>query len=1331
MQLVTPGQSSENENEIPRHGAPGRSGPHQVCPALGFKSLARLEEVQPPNDELGDSDPLFNDSGTLESTMNDFSPTAAPNAATDGPHGNESCTGETHRSSFTSNIAVTPSPPTDTLDPDASLGNVGRGERGASSVDCEPESGARNGQHEEQGSSADIQEPLTRSVMTTSDSIPLGDGLAFDAMLAGAKCSCVLDPGSSISIVSRVLADSLDGIVVSKTHTVARLANGQPLSLLGQCQIPLKIGNCQLSVRFYVSEDLDVPCLVGLNFLEQVPCIIDLVSRRLVFVPDRAVRSVTAEIRSVGKAVVGQDVSVPPGTEQVLQGYVHSCEFDGPVVLEPTLDIPGLEATRAVTQVEGGKVPCMVRNITAECITIPRHTSIGDLEIDYIEEPLEAISGDKAPETETDFDARVNTSGAELSASQRSKLISVLKKYESMFDGHLGLSDLVTHDIETGNAPPDRQPHRRIPPHLQKEVKEQLDELVRLGVLVEANGSWASPICVVRKRSGKARVVCDMRRLNAVTALPSYPIPKIADVLEGLKGSSIFTTLDMNMAYYQVKINPEHQHKATITTPWNNYSFTRMCFGLSGASFTCARLLNIVLGDIIPSKCLCYFDDVIIRGGNFEEMMENLGAVLSRMFKAGLTLNLAKCLFCQPKVTFLGHEVSSEGLSPDPVKVQTVLSWPIPKTAKQMSSFLGLSNYFKAFIKGYAVICAPLFRLCNRDVRFEWTDECQLAFDRLKRALTEAPVLTLPAFDEGAGEFILECDASGSGVGAVLLQMTSEGEKVIAYGSKRLSKSQRNYSATKRELLACVEFIAHFKHYLLGKKFWLRTDHSSLQWLYNFRSPTGILARWIETLSAFDFEIQYKRGSSNGAADALSRMPAQTSDAVTQTESDFQSFRITDSAHWSLSYIRAEQEADPVTSELAQHVSRGIKPQRQQLKHCAPWVRQWSRLRLLHGVLFRTYRAHPRADDELQVVLPASLKSPVLESLHGGPSGGHFGPEKLLAECRRRFFWLRMEDDVKQFCRKCRRCEGRNAPVPAPRAPMGRLQASAPFEIVGLDILTNLPTTPSGNKHLLVVVDFFTKWIEAFPLKDLSATSVAQVFVDQFVARFGCPERVHSDRGGCFLSEVMEVTCRRLGIAKSTISSAHPSGNGIAERAIRTIISMLAKFLDDDAHNCWDEHIPLLMLAYRAQTSKTTGFSPYRLLLAREPRLPVEIRLEIPTNRVRSNSTVEYFDRLRESLRQFHVIARRRSSARHNTNKRAYDQKLNELSYVVGEQVLLHRAVAPKGQYYKFLRPYRRAVILEKLGAVNYRVRLEGGRRTLTVHHNRLAKVPAEVRSSC
>ena len=253
---------------------------------------------------------------------------------------------------------------------------------------------------------------------------------------------------------------------------------------------------------------------------------------------------------------------------------------------------------------------------------------------------------------------------------------------------------------------------------------------------------------------------------------------------------------------------------------------------------------------------------------------------------------------------------------------------------------------------------------------------------------------------------------------------------------------------------------------------------------------------------------------------------------------------------------------------------------------------------------------------------------------------------------------------------------------------MGRLQASEPFEVVGLDILTSLPTTQSGNKHLLVVVDFFTKWAEAFPLKDLSAASVAQVFVDQFVSRFGCPIRVHSDQGGCFVSEVLELTCKRLGIEKSTISSAHPSGNGIVERTIRTVISMLAKSLDDDAHNCWDEHIPMLMLAYRVQASKTTGFSPYKLLLAREPKLPAEIELEIPASKGRANSTVEYFDRLRESLSQFHEIARRRSNARHSTNKRAYDQRLNELSYEVGEKVLLHRAVVPKGQYYKFLRPY-------------------------------------------
>ena len=214
------------------------------------------------------------------------------------------------------------------------------------------------------------------------------------------------------------------------------------------------------------------------------------------------------------------------------------------------------------------------------------------------------------------------------------------------------------------------------------------------------------------------------------------------------------------------------------------------------------------------------------------------------------------------------------------------------------------------------------------------------------------------------------------------------------------------------------------------------------------------------------------------------------------------------------------------------------------------------------------------------------------------------------------------------------------------------------------------------------------------------------------------------------MSEVLELTCKRLGIERSTISSAHPSGNGIVERTIRTVISMLAKSLNDDGHSRWDEHIPLLMLAYRAQASKTTGFSPFKLLLAREPRLPAEIDLDIPENKVRPISTVEYFDRLRESLRQFHLIARRRSNTRHSVNKRAYDQKLNEFSYDVGERVLLHRAVVPKGQYYKFLRPYRRAVILEKLGPVNYRVRLEGARRALTVHHNRLAKTTEQAPAS-
>ena len=789
------------------------------------------------------------------------------------------------------------------------------------------------------------------------------------------------------------------------------------------------------------------------------------------------------------------------------------------------------------------------------------------------------------------------------------------------------------------------------------------------------------------------------------------------DSLEALAGSSLYCTLDMNSAYYQMPIDAADKDKTTITTPFGNYRYSRVCFGLNSAPFTCAKLLDIVLGDLTPETCVTYFDDIIVHGNNFDDVLNGLDTALSRLYSAGLTLNLRKCQFFRKQVTFLGHVVSKDGMATDPVKIQKVREWPEPRTAKELSSFLGLASYFRKYVKDFAQISAPLFRLTARDIQFQWTEEAQRTFECLKVALSEAPLVAFPRFGAEAGIFTLDCDASDEGIGAVLLQEQDGIERVVAYGSHRLSKAQKNYSTTKKELLACVVFTQEFAHYITGKEFRLRTDHSSLQWLLNFKNPTGMIARWLDILGSFKFDIVYRPGTQNVVADALSRRPAERTDAACQTEQTETCHRVS-SDNWPISFIQAEQKNDSIISELSCHLSSGRKPLKRHVSaEVRPMLQQWDRLRLLDGVLFRVCRARPRGPEQLQLVAPRSLVPGILTSMHSGPTGGHFSTDKLLSQVRLRFWWPSMSADIGKFCKECDRCGSRQAPVPQARAPMGDLHASEPWEVVSIDFLTSLPLTASGNKHLLVCCDHFTRWVEVFPLPDMSASTVARVLTHELFSRFGCPRQLHSDCAANFKGELIAEVCRLMGIRKTSTTSFHPQGNSRCERMMRTIIEMLSKYLDN--HLEWDQHLPLLMLGYRSQIHKSLGYSPFFLMLGREPRLPVDV--EIDSARVtKSASVASYVDKLCAGLRTAFREAIQLSKASNARNKEIYERKLNTFSYQVGDKVYLLKNVPKRGEYYKFVRPWKPAVIVAAHGELNYSIRLDDSGKILRVHHNRL-----------
>ena len=1145
--------------------------------------------------------------------------------------------------------------------------------------------------------------------------VQLNSDLTFDAEVGGVTCSVTLDTGSSINIIHRSVLDVLPRAPpLLATATVARTVSSDPLPLLGRTRIALKIAGRVVVVPFYVSDQIDCNVLLGLEFFGTYPCVLDLTKNQLILRSVETVRSISAAHFSVGKVLCQRDISVPAGHEMFFPGFVANTDFRGPVLCEPMLEVPGLEFLPAMVNVRGQSVPCIVRNITTEPITIPKRSEIGRLEVGVAE--VSVPSG----EIDSNWRDKINLSDTELNDEQKEKVKALLDKYSDMFDGRLGFTSVVEHSIDTGDSPPIRSVPHRVPPFLEDKVRAEIQRLVDLGVLEESNGYWSSPACFVAKKDGRIRVCADLRKVNAVTKMPAYPVPRTDAILDSLGGNAMFCVLDLRMCYFQIGVKDEDRPKTTIVTPFGAWQHRRLPMGLNGAAASCARMLDIVLRDLPKGTCHSYFDDVCLAGKTFTETLDKLELVLDRLHKAGLTINLDKCSLFRSSVKFLGHIVNVEGLSLDPDRVSKVHDWPIPRTAKQLSSFLGLASYMRKFVKNFASIAAPLFKLVQKDVKFHWTEEAQFAFDRLRKVLSEAPVLTLPDFSSDAGSFILECDCSDVQAGAVLLQVQNGVEKVIAYGSQKLSKAQMNYGTTQKELLAVVLFVQKFSAYLLGKEFKVRSDHASLKWLLTFRNPSGMLARWFEILSQFHFSVEHRPGALHKVPDALSRRPTDQTDQSCQTEPESQHCFQIRSDDWSTSYLRSVQDSDSTIAEITKHLSAGTKPKRKDLsKPCHAYLSQWARLRLIEGVLFRAYRRKPFDSDQMQVVLPQSLISGVLTSLHAGPTGGHFASDKLLAQARLRFWWPGMSADIEQFCKSCRQCGERNKPIPAPRASLGQLPASAPMEMVALDILSGLPVTSQGHKHLLVIVDHFSRFVECIPLKTQEATEVAQAFVREFVSRYGVPKTIHSDLGGCFTSEVMKLTCQLLGMGQSHTTAFHPMGNSICERVNRSVLSMLSKFLDEHEHSEWDVHLPLLLLGLRSQVHRSLGASPYCVMFGREPRLPADVQFAGPTQG-RTRSISEYLEVLQDNLRALHKVALDKSNLSHKKNKLIYDRKINEFSYLPGDKVYLHKGVVPRGQYYKFLRPWKRAVVVDQVGPLNYRIRLEGARSTLIVHHNRL-----------
>ncbi|PIK46153.1 Retrovirus-related Pol polyprotein from transposon [Apostichopus japonicus] len=572
---------------------------------------------------------------------------------------------------------------------------------------------------------------------------------------------------------------------------------------------------------------------------------------------------------------------------------------------------------------------------------------------------------------------------------------------------------------------------------------------------------------------------------------------------------------------------------------------------------------------------------------------------------------------------------------------------------REVRSFIGLCSYYRRFIRGFSSIAKPLHRLTENGREFKWTNECEESFKELKRRLTSAPVLCYPTKDD---PFVLDTDASDQGVGSVLSQIQDGNEVVIGYYSRTLSKQERRYCVTRKELLAIIAGTKWFHHFLYGRKFLIRTDHGAF---------------------------------AEGRADICSDRKACRGVAV--QEGQVEQEETSHPPPWSLEDLKKYQRDDPdilpvlqgketLKRPLWSEVSGGSRTLQQY------WL-QWESLVLKNDLLYRKFESQRGDKVWLQFVVPEVLRRKIWELAHSHPLSGHFMARKTSTRVRKKFYWSGLSRDIDQWCKICPECQQRRGAKTKQKAKLRRYATGEPLQRVALDIMGPLPITPKGNRYILVIADYFSKWVEVAAIPNQEAVTIAKILIERFICRFGIPDEIHSDQGRQFESKVFQKTCELLRIRKTRTTPYHPQSDGMVERFNRTLETMLSMVVAPNQKD-WDTWLPYASLAYNTAVHESTGFSPAELMFGRAVRTPLDIILP----EMEEEEGVEYPDfveELRSRIKEMHKQARDNLASAGARQKRQADRFASEDVYRPGDLVMVHNPAVGKGKTSKLNKPWQ------------------------------------------
>ncbi len=866
----------------------------------------------------------------------------------------------------------------------------------------------------------------------------------------------------------------------------------------------------------------------------------------------------------------------------------------------------------------------------------------------------------------------------------------LMREFEDVCNQPQGLPpvrDVECHiELKDSNAVPPAQHPRPLAPELQRELKQDLDKDLAAGRIRPSKSPYSSPVIYVKKKDGTWRRCHDYRALNLLTKRNNYPLPRISELLDQLSGAKWFSKIDLNGAFHQVRMAEDSIEKTAFTTRYGSFEFLVMPFGLTNAPAVFMSLMNTELHDMLDKFVIVYIDDILVYSKTEQEHEQHLRQLFIRLRERKLYAKPSKCELFKQSIPFLGHIISGDGISMDPEKVKAITEWPVPKTVEDVQRFLGLAGYYRKFIQDYATLTACLYDLTHQDAVWKWTDTCNDTFNDLKHMISE-PKYGVLAIADGSKPFIVKTDASGFAIAGELSQIGTDGEPhPIAFYSKKMNSAERNYPVHEQELLAVIQCLREWRHYLEGQPdTQVHTDHRSLEHLFRQKELSRRQARWIELIQTILPSIQYIKGVDNKVADAISRRAdLKENDSVEYMDVD-----MIDINAVSVVSIGEELRHDIIEAYADDPETTAI------LNYSTEELQKDNKFYIIDGLIC-THR------DTVYIPNVTRLKQAILKIYHD--TMDHRGIIKTTEYISRLFYWPKLNADITDYVTSCSTCAqtkyrtqllpGLMHPLPIP---------TRPWQHISMDFMGPLPVSGAQRYNMIfVVIDRYSKFAVFVPCNtNDTAEHIAKLFSDHVYQLSGVPSIIVSDRDTKFDSKFWRALWTRLGTELRMTTAYHQQANGAAERLIKTL-NELIRIGTNSEHNNWADQLKLYQARYNATMHESTKQSPYFVLFGQQFQEPSQL-IDVPQQD--ADTVLNQWKIAIESMETKLQEAAAKQKLYYDKHRVDVQYNVNDLVYITAENLIDVNNISAK-QRWCYTGPFK---IIAKLDNDNYKLQLKSG----------------------